>query len=67
MDFFLGVQLHYAINQQKIPQILPQKREENLRDFFVMLSVPNVHAYNIQFKQLRIRIVVTNFCDNVDI
>lgn len=59
--------IFHNLRKQKIPQILSQKREENLRDFFVILSVPNGHTYNLQFKQLGTGIVVTNFCDNVDI
>ena len=59
--------IFHNLRKQKIPQILSQKREENLRDFFVILSVPNGHTHNLQFKQLGTGIVVTNFCDNVDI
>lgn len=42
-------------------------REQNLWDFDAMLLISNVHSYDVQLKQLRIRVVVANFCNNVNI
>ena len=56
---------YFTISENKNPADLPSKERGKSAGLFVMPSVPNAHTYNLQFKQLGVRIVVANFCDNV--